>query len=159
IPATYYRWTYNEDWILEEIGRIAAPDASREEKLKLGRIAAEEIRDLVPKLGVSEETASGIEAHYEGFLADFSAHLRQMPFILGSRPSLADFALFGPLYGPLYRDPASGELMKRLAPSVAEWVERLERVAPGGGELLANDQIPETLHPILKRQLAEQTPV
>lgn len=159
IAATHYRWAYNEDWILEEMGAVAAPDASKDEKLKLGRIAAERVLQLVPKLGVSEETGSGIEAHYEGFLADLSAHLRRMPFLLGARPSFGDFALFGPLYGPLYRDPASGALMKRLSPDVASWVELMNGMAPKTGDLLPGDQIPETLRPILKRQMAEQLPV
>jgi glutathione S-transferase len=159
IAATHYRWAYNEDWILEELGRVASPGASREDMLKFGRIAAEPIRQLGPMLGVSEDTISGIEAHYEGFLADFSAHLRQSPYLFGSRPSVGDFALYGALYGPLYRDPASGEIMKRLAPQVAKWVERTGNLPAQSGEFLAGDRTPETLQPMLKRQMAEQLPV
>lgn len=159
IVATHYRWAYNEDWILEELGATASPDASREEKINIGRIAAERLRELTPKLGVSEETVSGIEAHYEGFLADFSAHLRAVPFLLGTRPSIGDFALYGPLNGPLLRDPASGEIMRKLAPTVAKWVERMGSLPPRSGEFLGGDEIPESLHPMLKRQMAEQLPV
>jgi glutathione S-transferase len=159
IPAMHYRWTYNEAWIVEEFGRTASPSAGRDEQTRIGQIVAAPIKDSIPRLGVSEETISGIEAHYEGFLADYSAHLRKMPFVLGERPSLGDFALFGPLYGPLYRDPASGEQMRRLAPGVVDWVERMLAVKGGAGELLSNDQIPDTIHPILKRQMTEQLPV
>jgi glutathione S-transferase len=159
IPAMHYRWTYNEAWITGELGRIASPNAPREEQARIGQVIAAPMKDGVPKLGVSEDTLSGIEAHYEGFLADYSAHLRKTPFVLGARPSLADFALFGPLYGPLYRDPASGERMRRLAPVVVEWVERMLKVASGAGDLVPNDETPATLHPILKRQMNEQLPV
>ncbi|MDP3736626.1 MAG: glutathione S-transferase family protein [Hyphomonadaceae bacterium] len=159
IPAMHYRWNYNEAWIIGEFGRTAAPGASRDEQARIGQIIAKPMKDAIPRLGVSEDTISGIEAHYEGFLADYSAHLRKMPFVLGDRPSLGDFALFGPLYAPLYRDPASGERMKRLAPVVAEWVERMLVAKAGPQALLPDDEIPPTLLPILKRQMAEQLPV
>jgi glutathione S-transferase len=159
IPATHYRWAYNESWIIEEFGRTAAPAASPEEQSRIGQIIAAPIKESIPRMGVSEETVSGIEAHYEGFLADYSAHLRSTPFVLGSRPSLGDFALFGPLYGPLYRDPASGELMRKLAPVVVDWVERMLAAKEKGGQLLAGDAVPRTIYPILKRQMTEQLPV
>jgi len=159
IPAMHYRWSYSEPWILEELGRIASPQGSREEKIRIGQITAERIKASAPKLGVTEETGSGIEAHYEGFLADFSAHLRRTPFLFGTRPSLGDFALFGPLYAPLYRDPVLGEQMKRLAPLVVDWIERILAMVPQSGDFLPQDDVPEMLHPLLKRQMNEQLPV
>jgi len=159
IPAMHYRWSYNEAWIIEEFGRIASPNAARDEQIRIGQVIAAPVKDSIPRIGVSEETVSGIEAHYEGFLADYSAHLRRMPFVLGGRPSLGDFALFGPLYGPLYRDPASGEQMRRLAPGVVDWIGRMLEAKGGTGELLPNDEIPPTILPILKRQMTEQLPV
>lgn len=159
IPATHYRWSYNEAWIIEDFGRTASPGAPRDEQIRIGQVIATPMKDSIPRMGVSEETISGIEAHYEGFLADYSAHLRRMPFVLGGRPSLGDFALFGPLYGPLFRDPASGEQMRRLAPVVVEWVERMLAAKSTAGELLPNDEVPGTMLPILKRQMTEQLPV
>ncbi len=159
IPAMHYRWNYNEAWIVEELGRTASPNASREEQTRIGQVIAAPIKDSIPRLGVSEDTLAGIEAHYEGFLADYSAHLRRMPFVFGNRPTLADFALFGPLYAPLYRDPESGKQMRRLAPVVADWVERMMKVSGEAGDLASNDDVPPTLYPILKRQMAEQLPV
>lgn len=159
IPAMHYRWDYGGEWIVEELGRTARPDATREEQIEIGQAIAAPIRDEVPRFGVSDDTISGIEAHYEGFLADFSSHLRKLPFVLGHRPSLGDFAIFGALYGPLYRDPVLGDQMRRLAPPVVDWVERMHSASAGGGELLPNDDIPATLLPLLKRQMSEQAPV
>ena len=159
IPAMHYRWNRDDAWIVEELGRIARPDASREEQVAIGQVIANPLRDAAPRFGISDDTVSGIEAHYEGFLADFSAHLRKLPFVLGDRPSLGDFALFGALYGPLYRDPALGERMRRQAPPVVAWVERVRDERAGPEALLANDEVPKTLHPILKRQMSEQAPV
>jgi len=159
IPAMHYRWTYNEAWIVEELGRVAKPDGSRTEQIETGQVIAKPLREALPLLGVSDDTTSGIEAHYEGFLADFSSHLRMHPFVLGNRPSLADFALFGALYGPLYRDPASGEQMRRLAPPVVAWIERMLAAKAGSEALLSGDEVPPTLHPIITRQMTEQAPV
>lgn len=159
IPAMHYRWSYDEGWIVEEFGRVARPDASREEQIDIGQVMVAPLRDAVPLFGVSDDTVSGIEAHFEGFLADFSAHLRTLPFVLGHRPSLGDFALFGALYGPFYRNPVLGEQMRRLAPLVVAWVERVRDARANAETLLPNDETPATLYPILTRQMSEQAPV
>ena len=49
--------------------------------------------------------------------------------------------------------------MKRLAPRVAEWVERMvEPTAKQSGEFLSDDEIPDTLLPVLQRMMREQIP-
>jgi glutathione S-transferase len=159
IPAMHYRWSHDDAWIVAEFGRTAAPGASHEAQVQIGQVIAKPVRDAVPRFGVSEETMSGIEAHFEGFLADCSAHLRKTPFMLGNRPSLGDFALFGALYGPIYLDPTPGERMRRLAPAVVDWIERVQSAKAGEEALLADDAVPVSLHPILKRQMSEQLPV
>jgi len=159
VPAMHYRWNYNEDWIYSEFGRSGAPDATPEEQYELGKARGQMFRGFVPMLGINEETIPGIEASYEAFLAEFSAHLDSHPYIFGARPSLADFAFLGPLYAHLYRDPASGEIMKRLAPNVANWTERTISGEGGDEQLIGGDQIPETLLPILRRAMDEHLPV
>lgn len=159
IVGMHYRWTYNDAWMVAEFGRIAAPNATGAKQASIGEALAAPARERASRLGVSEDTASGIEAHYEGFLGDFSEHLRHYDFVLGGRPSLADFALYGVLQAMLFRDPNSGAHMRRLAPLVAAWIERVEAARAGEGELLAGDEIPWSLLPILKRQMSEQLPV
>lgn len=159
IPAMHYRWNYNEDWIYGEFGRTSAPDAPPAEQYAIGRKNGERFKGAVPMLGVSEETIPGVEAAYEAFLKDMTVHLRSHPFVLGGRPSLGDFALNGPLYAHLLRDPESGRLMERLAPDVASYVRRVQAGEAGDGDLLADDGVPSTLEPILSRQMKEQMPV
>ncbi|MFN4024977.1 MAG: glutathione S-transferase family protein [Hyphomonas sp.] len=158
LPAMHYRWSYNEDWAYGEFGALSAPGASRAEQYETGKKNGQRFKGALPVLGVHPETIPGIEKSYETFLAEFSRHLEVHPFLLGGRPCLADFAFIGPLYAHLYRDPTSGELMKRLAPRVADWVERVHAGDKGPGDLLADDAIPETLEPILARQMREQFP-
>ena len=159
LPAMHYRWHYNEAWTLEEFGKVAAPTADRETQIAIGTKRGAMFKAMVPMLGVTPETGPAIEASYLEFLTEFSNHLDVHNFVFGGRPTLADFALYGPLYAHLYRDPASGEIMKAHAPNVAAWVERLRDGEYEAGDLVANDEIPETLLPLLARHNAEHLPV
>jgi glutathione S-transferase len=159
VPAMHYRWNYNEEWIYSEFGRSITPDASPEEQYELGKKRGQMFRGFVPMLGINDETIPGIEASYEALLAEFSAHLDVHPYLFGARPSLADFAFLGPFYAHLYRDPASGEILKRLAPKVSSWTERTIAGEGGDGPLVGGDAIPETLLPILRRAMDEHLPV
>lgn len=159
LPAMHYRWNYNEEWIYLEFGRSSAPDASPEEQYKLGKERGQRFRSMVPLLGINERTIPGIEKSYEGFLHDFSRHLDEYPYVMGGRPSFADFCLLGPLYAHLYRDPASGEIMEKIAPSVARWTERVIAGQQDEGALVEDDIIPKTLLPIFERHWREHMPV
>ena len=158
IPAMHYRWTYDEEWAYAEFGALSAPDLPPEAQLEAGRNLGKPFRGMLPMLGVTEDTHPGIEASYEAFLADFSRHLDAHPYLLGGRPCLADFAFIGPLYAHLYRDPTPGELMRRIAPRVAEWTARTHAGAENVSDLPDDDSVPETLVPILRRQMHEQLP-
>ncbi|MEP4194314.1 MAG: glutathione S-transferase family protein [Aliishimia sp.] len=159
LPAMHYRWNYNEDWIFTEFGRSTAPDAPESEQYAIGKQRGEKFRAMVPLLGIDETTIPGIEASYEQFLAEFSAHLENNDFVFGGRPSLADFTLLGPLYAHLYRDPASRDVMERVAPNVARWVERTISGQSNVGDLIGGDVIPETLLPLFQRHATEHFPV
>ncbi len=161
IPAMHYRWSYEENrrFAMQEFGRLSMPEESPEAQAALGEKLAEPFAGALPYLGVSKETIAGVEASYLEFLADFSAHLADHPFLLGDRPSIGDFSLYGSLYAHLYRDPYSGRLMKERAPAVADWVERMTNPEPKSGGFLADDEIPRTLEPMLQRMFSEQGPV
>ncbi|GAA0473911.1 hypothetical protein GCM10009096_14160 [Parasphingorhabdus litoris] len=159
IPAMHYRWNYNEEWVYGEFGATAAPNASKEEQLAIGRERGSNFKGFCPILGINPQTIPAIEASYEALLADLDAHFAEHDYLLGTRPCIGDYGLIGPLYAHLYRDPASGEIMNRLAPRVASWVERMVRVeAPLSGEFLADDAVPATLMPVLERMMSEQMP-
>lgn len=159
LPAMHYRWNHNEDWIYGEFGKSAAPNGTPEEQYAAGKAVGQRFKGFVPMLGITPETAPGIEKAYEQFLADLSAHLERLPYLLGTRASYADFALIGPLYAHQYHDKASGEHMKRTAPKVADYVERVIAGAGQEGEFLPQDDLPQTLLPILKTALQEHLPV
>lgn len=158
LPAMHYRWNHNEDWIYGEFGKSAAPNGTAEQQYEAGKAVGQRFRGFVPMLGITPETAPGIEKAYEQFLADFSKHLEKLPYLLGTRASYADFALIGPLYAHQYRDKSTGEHMKRTAPKVADYVERVIAGEGRDGDFVPHDDIAATLLPILKVALGEHLP-
>ena len=162
IPAMHYRWNFpeqNNSFIYGEFGSLVLPWAPKFIQRILGKKVGSRFKGFVPRLGISEQTIPALEASYEQLLADLNTHFKEHDYLLGGRPSIGDFGLIGPLYAHLYRDPAPGELMRRIAPDVCKWVERMIAEGLPQGEFLSNDEIPETLIPILQRMASEQLPV
>jgi glutathione S-transferase len=136
-------------------------------------------------LGVTERTEHAWQASQHRLLGLLEAHFAVHDFVLGGRPSLADFGLLGPLYAHLYRDAVSGFALRAWFPLVCEWVERtngegalnarsygqrLYSLGPDGnligrpatsdaGEWLPDDRIAETLLPVLGVFFEEMWPV
>jgi len=162
LPAMYYRWWFkkeNYNFIVTEFGKTAVPEASSEEQKEAGEKVAGFFGGSLPILGITQKNHQEIESWYESFLGYFNTHLKQHDFLLGSRPSIGDFGLMGPLYAHLYRDPYPGKQMKEKAPLVAKWVERMNDPKPLTGEFLPDDQVPDTLFPILKMIFKDHFPV
>jgi glutathione S-transferase len=161
IPAMHYRWNVpeNRDFAIGEFGRLSAPDEEPSKQREIGEKLSKPFAGALPALGVHPETVPAVEASYSGLLSELQAHFSAQPYLLGTRPSIADFALYGPLYAHLYRDPASGRRMKERAPAVAAWVERLTSPAAPPGSFAPDDVVPATLEPLLRRMFTEQGPV
>lgn len=158
MPAMHYRWKYNFDYIIEQFGKSFAPDASPMEQHEIGKQISEPFRGSLPFLGITEKSAPEVEAWYEELLNQLNEHFETHLYLLGSRPSIGDYGLMGPLYAHNYRDPWSGNLMRRIAPNVARWIDLMNTPDPCSGSFLADDVVPETLLPILKRMFLECIP-
>jgi glutathione S-transferase len=124
----HYRWSYAAD--IEKAGNTlpawrgySIPDGA------LGARAAAVRERQIGRLyvvGSNPVTGPVIEAGYRRFLAAFEAVLREQPFVLGARPSSADFALYGQLTQLAAFDPTPVALTGELAPRVAAWTGILE---------------------------------
>ncbi len=161
IPAMHYRWNFdNFPFIYREFGKIISPKLPGFIRGYLGKKIGSRFKGMVPLLGITEKTIPMIEKWYEqSFLTNLDKHFAKYSFLLGDVPCIGDYGFFGPLYAHLYRDPYSGKLMKKIAPNVAAWVEKMLDSSAISGEFLADDEIPETLLPILQNLFAEQWPV
>lgn len=162
IPAMHYRWNFpekNDKFIYAAFGSMVLPKGPKFIQRFLGKKVGAKFKGFVPRLGITAKNIPALEASYEQLLADLNTHFKEHDFLFGGRPSIGDFGLIGPLYAHLYRDPAPGELMRQIAPYVCKWVERMISEDLPQGEFLVNDEIPETLIPVLQRMASEQLPV
>jgi glutathione S-transferase len=167
--AMHYRWSYrdyNESFLRHEFGlayrAIGMTQSAIDQQLDgfMGYL-----NSYLPKLGITEKTASAIEAAYEDLLAALDAHFRVCPYLLGGQPTVADFGLIANLFAHLGRDPYPADLMKRQAPSVFRWTERMMANDPDMPEfpnaafaLADQDVLPETLSPVLKLMAQDYLP-
>ncbi len=160
--AMHYRWNYpatNYRFVIGEFGKMLLPGWPGFIQRWLGKRVGGRFHGAVAKLGVSEHNRAAIESSYRQLLADLQAHFSQYDYLLGKRPSIADFGFIGPFYAHLYRDPYPGKILRTEAPAVAAWVERMHSTEPVTGAFLPDDEIPATLLPVLRRMASEQLPV
>lgn len=159
LPAMHYRWNYNYDFAVAEFGRNNDPDAPRPEQLRIGAKIARQFHGWLPPLGVLPESYATVEQDYIALLDLLDAHFAAHPYLLGSAPTLGDFAFFGPLYAHLYRDPAAGELLSARAPRVVAWIARLREGAPGAVALPDALTVPLSLWQVVKHLCRDFVPM
>ena len=157
--AMHYRWSYRDEqelFLQTEFGRglYAGPD--REARRAAGRRVMDFFSASLPALGITPQTQPAIEAAYEELLEALDVHFQCYPYVMGWRVSMADLGLIAPMYAHLGRDPYPTALMKKRAPNLARWVERMQLPNTPDGEFaiheadwLPDDAIPATLEPVL----------
>ncbi len=159
-PAMHYRWSYldrQRPFLEAAFGRAVSGHRDRQRQREAVTPIMEYFSGFLKSLGVTPETIPVIEASYLDLLHLLDDHFLRVPYLLGGRPSLADFGLVAPLYAHLARDPYPSMLMKNHAPHVFRWTERMNLAGFTDGEFpdlapdfLPNDELPETLEPILR---------
>lgn len=144
IPAMHYRWNKpNFPFIYQEFGKIVTPNMPGFIRGFLGKKVAAKFKGFVPLLGITQKSIPAIEEWYEQHVLPLlDKHFAEHKYLLGSKPCLGDFALIGPLFAHLYRDPVPGALMKKNAPNLVKWVQRMNQKQEDKGEFLTDDQIP-----------------
>jgi len=129
-PAMHYRWNFdaeNLDFLKVSFADVFPAHMDAAGRAVMFDHASGKMRKAGAAFGVSPETHEKIEESYAEFLSLFNAHLKETYYVLGARPTIADYGLFNPLYAHLARDPAPAHLMKTTAPYVWNWVERMNR--------------------------------
>ena len=158
--AMHYRWTHaaeQETFLTDAFtGGSGASDA---------RAVMMRMQSYLPMLGVTADTAPLIEASYGTLLDLLEAHFASHPYLFGGQPSVGDYGLLGPLFAHLGRDPVPADIMKRRAPKVARWIERMNAPDPDMPEYgnypaayLPDDEIPATLAPLYRHMANELFP-
>ncbi len=156
----HYRWTYLEDdrpFTEATFGHFFSSHRDMDLQRKDIAPIMDYFDGYLEHLAVTEETIPAIEESYLALLDVLNTHFLQWPYLLGGRPSPADFGLMVMMYAHLARDPHSSHLMKLHAPQVYRWTERMNEAGIVDGEFAnlppeypENDSLPDTLLPLLR---------
>ena len=149
----HYRWRYQPDvWSTAE--RIAGQMMGGQGTLAVAQARAAVAERMTGRLGFvgsNDKTQPLIEASFKHALALLDAHLATRPYVLGGRPAMADFGLWGQFYEAA-TDPTPGAIMRASAPNVMAWVQRM--VSPKAeGAFEAWPALAPTLMPLLKEEV------
>ena len=154
----HYRWVHDPGYAGRGIAYMHGLGPAWEEGRvhQFGkRVEARQVGRLAV-IGSNPSTGPSIEAFFRSFVALLDAHLAAgYRFLLGHRPSNADFALLGQLHPMLQLDPATSTFVKQLSPRVAAWYHTSLDLS--GYSVMDEDQgwidvaagLPPTLHAIL----------
>lgn len=147
-PAMHYRWNFdadNLDFLRADFISALAPGASPADQQEAFARSSGRMRKATRSFGVSADTAATVESSWADCLQRLDRHFARTPYLLGSTPTYADYGLIGPLFPHLGRDPHPAALMKRVAPRVWRWVERMNAPDADAGEYLG--RAPQWLDP------------
>ena len=146
-PAMHYRWSYPETarlmsaWLSEHAQEQPAP-----EWLKRRFWRRRQFGTFVRGDGVTASTRAAVEASYLETLAALEAIFARRPFVLGARPTEADFGFFASSFRHFFSDPAPARIMRERAPGVQEWVARMWNLRPERfSSLPLPDHVPDDL--------------
>ena len=124
----HYRWHYDAD--IDLAGTILPHwsniQASADELKRLKAYVAERQISRLYVVGSNDTTAPVIEASYRRFLGIMDRLIEQQKFVLGGRPSSADFAIYAQLTQLAKFDPTPTAECLRLAPRVAAWTDLVD---------------------------------
>lgn len=151
-PAMHYRWSYRSDrlHLSRKIVDELLPDAAQPGFLKRFFIRRRQLGEYVRRDGVSDETWDHVESIYLNTLARLERVFAERPFLLGDRPSIADFGLFAPMFRHFAQDPTASDIMRAEAPGVFAWQARLWNARGSSTPGALGDVVPADLSPILE---------
>lgn len=159
-PAMHYRWSYPEtaylmsSWLAEHIADQPGPAWVKRLWWKIRQKGI-----FVRGDGVNSKTINAVESFYLDTLDALETIFQNRPYVLGERPTEADFGLFGPMFRHFFCDPAPARIMRERAPAVHEWVARIWNINPEkvSGQTLA-DAVPPDLSDLLKNIATDYLP-
>ena len=123
----HYRWAYDADikyasfWIADDF----FPDEKGEARAAAAKGFADRQIERMPLVGCTPQNAPVIEATYRRTLTLFESHVGLHDYLFGTRPSVADFGLFGQLK-TLATDPTPLAIMREQAQRTESWLRQLD---------------------------------
>jgi glutathione S-transferase len=124
----HYRWHYRAD--IDMAGTVLPHwnniQASAEELKQLKSYVAERQISRLYVVGSNEATAPVIEASYKRFLDIMDKVIERQKFVLGARPSSADFGIYAQLTQLAKFDPTPAAVCLSANPRVYAWTDLVD---------------------------------
>ncbi|MEM6626270.1 MAG: glutathione S-transferase family protein [Pseudomonadota bacterium] len=120
---------FNERWIRPADAEVASRWLAFDRSPGLGRDALETNAGMIktrqigrmPIVGCTPENQAAINYFRDDMYALLNELALEGPFLFGSRPSVAEFAIYGQM-SQLAADPTSGEVLSRNYPYAYRWI-------------------------------------
>ena len=131
----HYRFTYESDrayaprWVMDDT-HVGLDDEELDTHFNSFLARQTGRMELV---GCTPTNAELFEAGYIQLIKNMEDFVANERFLFGSRPSIADFSLYGQL-AILMQDLTSGHLMRKIAPRTIAWLMRLGDASGVDGE-------------------------
>ena len=150
----HYRWSFEPD-----IAKAAAilprwflTNQPEDRARAMGEQFAKRQIDRLWVVGSNETTAPVIEQSYRRLLGLLDAHFTASRFLVGGRPGVSDFGVFGQLTQLVGFDPTPAAIALETAPRVVAWVDLVENLSglePCDEQWMTRDAVPETFTALL----------
>ncbi|MFT7220650.1 MAG: glutathione S-transferase [Candidatus Azotimanducaceae bacterium] len=160
----HYRWYFDADAemagsVLPHYNNVSQPD---ELMSKMKKIFSDRQISRLYVVGSNDTTAPVIEDSYKRFLACLNEHLKNLPYLMGSRPGSSDFACFGQLTQLTQFDPTPAKVAAENFPRVHAWVSKMEDlcgVEPKDSDFIDTVDFPTSLTALLSELGRTYVPV
>ena len=150
----HFRWAHEADWknagpLLVYWGMKTAPKEMADE------FAANFTKRQIDRLyvvGSNEITAETIESSYERLVSILDTLLQKRGFVLGARPSSADFAIFGQMTQLAVVEPTSAAITSKTSQRVRAWIDIMEDMSglkPSDEDWFSAEEARDALAPLL----------
>ena len=123
----HYRWKYDEVHNSEYLMLACHPNMD-ENLLKMlaNNFAKRQIDRLDKVVGVNDSTSPLVEDGYTKVLKMYNSIIKERKFLLGNRPSSADFSFFGQYAQLVNLDPTPSKLALECAPRMKAWCDVMD---------------------------------
>lgn len=150
----HFRWAHEADWknaapLLVYWGMNTAP---AEKATELAAFFAKRQIERLYVVGSNDVTAETIESSYSRLVEILDQLIARKGFVLGARPSSADFAIFGQLTQLAVVEPTSATITSKTSQRVRAWVDLMEDLSghnPGDDDWFTAEEASEALSPLL----------
>ena len=147
----HYRFNYDADreygprWVMDD----AHPQASLAHLEALTETFLKRQTERMPIVGCTADNAPILEGSFHKLLEIMESFVGLERFVFGTRPSLADFGLFGQLK-TLATDPTPQHVIRTKAPRVENWARRVDDLSGVDGEFTALEDLDESIRELSK---------